>query len=298
MSRVVHRWQEVTPPEPANGPLRSMLETVDELRTAWKRSIERASPEEFAEARRRTLRRHAIETGIIERLYDVSWGVTEALVAEGLTLDVAEREGGVSLDSLAVINTQFEALTSLVEAARLAADAASLATAVSTRIAAHVESLGEQLERTFAEIDSDTRHRVYSAAPPDDRARWWFAQLVRAARQVDFYTNLTGGSWWTRLHLTVLGQTMRYVAAVQKVGHGETGVLAVTVFAERLLPRSEPDETDSEPAPIPEQLLTLSSNDSVTLVHTDTAEERWQEIAELIDQTLAAAVDEFSRKLG
>src|SRR6266542_2925498 len=422
-----------------------MLDTVDELRTAWKRSIERASPEEFAEARRRTLRRHAIETGIIERLYDVSWGVTEALVAEGLTLDVAEREGGVSLDALAVINTQFEALTALVEAARegrdlsvffirelhqaitrhqatyearnelgqvlqvplrhgqwktqpnhvvrpdgslleyvpsdhvqpqmerlvelyeetaqlhpivaaawlhhrfilihpfqdgngrvaralvllvllrkdyaplvvdrrrrdeylralretdvakLATDAASLATAVSTRIAAHVESLGEQLEHTFAEIDPDTRHRVYSAAPPDDRARWWFAQLVRAARQVDFFTNLTNGSWWTRLHLTVLGQTMRYVVAVQKVGHGETGVLAVTSFAERLLPRSEPDEADSESAPNPEQLLTLSSNDSVTLVHTDTAEERWQEIAELIDQTLAAAVDEFSRKLG
>jgi len=101
-----------------NGPLRSMLETVDELRSAWKRSIERASPEEFAEARRRTLRRHAIETGIIERLYDVSWGVTEALVAEGLTLDVAEREGGVSLDALGIINTQFEALTALAEAAR------------------------------------------------------------------------------------------------------------------------------------------------------------------------------------
>jgi Fic family protein len=499
MSQVVHHWQEVTSPEPVNGPLRSMLDTVDELRTAWKRSIERASAEEFAEARRRTLRRHAIETGIIERLYDVSWGVTEALVAEGLTLDVAEREGGVSIDALAVINTQFEALTALVEAARegrelsvffirelhqaitrhqatyeahnelgqvlqvplrhgqwktqpnhvirpdgsrleyvppehvqsqmerlvelyeeteqlhpivaaawlhhrfilihpfqdgngrvaralvllvllqkdyaplvvdrrrrdeylraldlanagdlaplvrlfagleivalrselapsavapaaaasavnvaqayverlralretdaarLAADAASLATAVSTRIAAHVESLGEQLERTFAEIDPDARHRIYSAAPPDDRARWWFAQLVRAARQVDFFTNLTSGSWWTRLHLTVLGQTMRYVVAVQKVGHGETGVLAVTSFAERLLPRSEPDETDSEPAPIPEQLLTLSSNDSVTLVHTDTAEERWREIAELIDQTLAAAVDEFGRKLG
>jgi hypothetical protein len=184
------------------------------------------------------------------------------------------------------------------DAVRLAADAASLATAVSTRIGAHVESLGEQLERTFAEIDPDTRHRVYSVAPPDARAKWWFAQLVRAARQVDFYTNLTGGSWWTRLHLTVFGQTMRYVVAVQKVGHGETGVLAVTAFAERLLPRSETDETDSEAAPIPEQLLTLSSNDSVTLVHTDTADERWQEVAELIDRTLAAAVDEFSRKLG
>ena len=118
MAPVVHRWQEVTPPEPVNGPLKSMLETVDELRTAWRRSIDRASPEEFAEARRRTLRRHAIETGIIERLYDVSWGVTEALVAEGLTLEVAEREGGVDLHALATINTQFEALAALAEAAR------------------------------------------------------------------------------------------------------------------------------------------------------------------------------------
>jgi Fic family protein len=482
-----------------NGPLQSMLETVDELRSAWKRSIERASPEEFAEARRRTLRRHAIETGIIERLYDVSWGVTEALVAEGLTLDVAEREGGISLDALATINTQFEALTALAEAARegrglsvffvrelhqaitrhqatyearndlgqvlqlplrhgewrtqpnhvvrpdgsvleyvppeqvppqmerlielyadaaqlhpivaaawlhhrfiqihpfqdgngrvaralvllvllredyaplvvdrrrrdeylraldlanagdlaplvrlfagleivalrseltlpkmaptapegalsvaqayverlralreidfakLAVDSAALASAVSTRITAHIEALGDQLERTFAEVDPEARARVYSATPPDERAKYWFAQLVRAARQVDFYTNLTEGAWWTRLHLTVLGQTMRYVAAVQKVGQGETGVLALTVFAERLLPRGEPGDADDEPRPIPEQLLTLSSNDSVTFVHTDTAEERWQETADLIDRTLAAALDEFSRKLG
>jgi Fic family protein len=498
MSPVVHRWQEVTPPEPVNGSLKSLLDTVDELRAAWKRWIERASPEEFAEARRRTLRRHAIETGIIERLYDVSWGVTEALVAEGLTLDAAEREGEISLDALAVINAQFEALTVLVEAARegrdlsvffirelhqaitrhqatyearndlgqvlqvplrhgewksqpnhairpdgsileyvppehvqpqmerlvelytaaaelhpivaaawlhhgfirihpfqdgngrvgralvllvllrkdyaplvvdrrrrdeylraldlanvgdlsslirlfagleidalrselappvaapasagavgvaqayverlralretdverLATDSASLARNVSERVTAYIRSFGEQLEQTFAELDPDARHWVFAAAPPDAAATWWFAQLVRAARQVDFYTNLTEGSWWTRLHLKALGQTMRYVVAIQKVGQGETGVLAVTMFAERLLPRSSASETDDEPRAIPEQLLTLSSGDSVTLVHTDTAEERWQEIAELIDRTLAAAVDAFSRKLG
>jgi len=475
-----------------------MLETVDELRIAWKRSIDRASSEEFAEARRRSLRRHAIETGIIERLYDVSWGVTEALVAEGLTLEVAEREGGVDLDALATINTQFEALAALAEAARegrdltvffvrelhqaitrhqatyeasndlgqvlqvplrhgewktqpnhvvrpdgslleyvppehvqpemerlirlyeqnahvhpiilaawlhhrfirihpfqdgngrvaralvllvllrqdyaplvvdhrrrdeylhaldlanlgelaplvrlfagfeivalrseltlpavaaaapvgavgvarayverlralretdlarLAADSASLAQAVGARISSHVESLGAELERTFAEVDPAARTRVYSAEPPDPRAKWWFAQLVRAARQVDFYTNLTDGAWWTRLHLSALGQTMRYVAAVQKVGQGETGVLAMTVFAERLLPRGESSEAGDQSDAIPEQLLTLSSDDSVTLVHTDTADERWQEIADLIDRTLAAAMDQFSRKL-
>jgi hypothetical protein len=85
--------------------------------------------------------------------------------------------------------------------------------------------------------------------------------------------------------------------AVQRVGHGETGVLTVTVLSERLQPRTQTDEADAEPAAIPEQLLTLSSNDSVTLVHT-TVEERWREIAELIDRTLAAGLDEFSHKLG
>src|SRR6266542_4070997 len=182
--------------------------------------------------------------------------------------------------------------------AKLATDTNSLATELAAKIATHVESLGEQLERTFAEIDQDARQRVYSAVPPDSRAKWWFAQLVRAARQVDFYTNLTEGAWWTRLHLSVLGQTMRFVTAVQKVGQGETGVLAVTMFAERLLPKGEPDESGDDAPSIPEQLLTLSSDDSVILVHTDTAEERWQEVADLIDRTLAAAVDQFSRKLG
>jgi hypothetical protein len=41
----------------------------------------------------------------------------------------------------------------------------------------------------------------------------------------------------------------------------------------------------------------LSSNDSVTLVHSDTVDERWQETGELVDRTLAAAVDQFARKL-
>ena len=180
---------------------------------------------------------------------------------------------------------------------KLAADSASLAQAVGARISSYVESLGAELERTFAEVDRAARIRVYSAEPPDPRAKWWFAKLVRAARQVDFYTNLTDGAWWTRLHLSVLGQTMRYVAAVQKVGQGETGVLAVTVFAERLLPRGETSEAGDQSDAIPEQLLTLSSDDSATLVHTDTADERWQEIADLIDRTLAAAIDQFSRKL-
>jgi prophage maintenance system killer protein len=111
-------WREVTPLEPLNGGLPSLLATVDTLRSAWERTIEIATSEEFAEARRRSLRRHAIETGIIERLYDVSWGVTEALVAEGLTLEAAEGQGSINPGTLSIIQSQFEALDYLATLAR------------------------------------------------------------------------------------------------------------------------------------------------------------------------------------
>ena len=76
------RWAEVEPLGVVNGKLNHVLTNVDTLREAWDVSLAQASPGEFAEARRRSLTRHAIETGIIERLYDPSGGVTEALVAE------------------------------------------------------------------------------------------------------------------------------------------------------------------------------------------------------------------------
>lgn len=103
-------WGEVDPLPEVNGAVEPVLATVDALRTAWDNSLRRVSPEEFAEARRRSLRRHAIETGIIERLYDLDWGVTEALVAEGITAEVAAREGGVSEGALTLIRDQLDAL--------------------------------------------------------------------------------------------------------------------------------------------------------------------------------------------
>jgi hypothetical protein len=46
------------------------------------------------------------------------WGVTQALVAEGLSLDVATHAGGVDEGALLIIESQFEALEFLVDVAR------------------------------------------------------------------------------------------------------------------------------------------------------------------------------------
>ncbi|MGL5817658.1 MAG: Fic family protein [Phycicoccus sp.] len=425
-------WAPTPPPDAINGDLEQVLAPVDTLRRAWEESIDRATGREFDEARQRSLRRHAIETGVIEQLYDIGWGVTEALVAEGLSASVAEREGGVDAGALAVIRSQFDALNHLAEsvhdgqpltssfirqlhqalcrtqstyqatdprgaivhrplhlgtwktlpnhavtedgqqisfappeqvdaeidrlvgweadagglhpvvraawlhyafvsihpfddgngrvaralallvllrhhyaplvvdralrdldAAGRADSAARLATALNERIHHLLTGLGSSLEEQFRGLDASARVRVFSAAPPDERARWWRAQIVRIARREDFHANVADGTWWCQLRLRVLGADLRYVAVVQKVGQGETGVLALTVFAE-----SVPTQQDDSTAASPEPLLKESQGESVTLVHSDELDARWDEVHGVVDRTLAASIAEFAEGLG
>ncbi|RFS47536.1 Fic family protein [Micromonospora craniellae] len=477
-----------------NGDIAELLSATDSLRMVWEDNLQLSTAEEIEAARKRSLRRHAIETGIIERLYDLDWGVTEALVAEGLTLDVAAGEGELTEDTLAVIQDQYTALEHLAETARggsplslhfirelhalvtrhqptfdaqdqfgrvvratlrhgdwktqgnsvtredgtrvhftppehvqtemerllvlydemsatvhpivrgawlhhrfirihpfadgngrvaraltllvllqahyaplvvdrrqrgdyiAALDHANdgdirplvrffarlerqaltsaltgtvevapagagavdvarayaerlrglvhagdgrprqqtkeLAFDVHARLTDYMRGVRDQFLEAFRTADPAAEALVTEAAPPSEQAAYWRAQLIRTANAVDFYTNLREGSWWVQLRLTVLGQTMRHVVAVQKVGRGETGVLAVTAFAETVenhvpgdLPRRTP-------------LLNPGPDDSVTLIHTDSAADRWQEVCEFVDRTLAASIAGFSNSLG
>jgi hypothetical protein len=172
--------------------------------------------------------------------------------------------------------------------------AAELAAAAHGRLIPLISELGRGVRDAFRDVDPEARYSVTSAAPPDDQAKYWWRQVLAAARQADFYVNRTNGYWWLRLHMTVFGQTLRYLIVVQKVGHGETGVLAVTAYAESVVPE-EPDEKDAHS---PEPLLELLPTDSVTLVYNHELEDRWEEIHAFADQTLAAAVSKFARGLG
>ncbi|WP_088312624.1 Fic family protein [Kineosporia sp. R_H_3] len=501
-------WWRVRPPAALNGDLAQVLASVDALQRAWADVVRDESSAEFRESRQRNLRRHAIETGIIERLYDVDWGVTEALVAEGLSAEVAAREGGIDEGALETIRSQFEALTFLADAAgngrdlsahfirelhtalcrsqstfkavdqfgrvterplrhgswkqspnqahmrsggvllfappdqvdaeidRLVAfypqaselhpvvaaawlhhafvaihpfddgngrvaralallvllrsryaplvvdrysredyllalenandgdlraltrlfarlevvalraeierplavaaapavgagavdvarayverlramrdeDAtqrASRALGLADEIHRHVEtaleSVGRDLATQFRAVDPDATAVVFTARPPEPAARWWRAQIVRAARHGGFFANISEGTWWTHLRLTALGQNLRFVTVVQKVGHGETGVLALTVFAESLQAASGRQAPGDAPAdgapeaPVAVPLLTPDSTDSVTLVSEETLAPRLAEIDAVIEQTLAAAVARFAEGLG
>lgn len=58
---------------------------LDEIASSWfaRREVLQANSKEYGEFINRLKRRHAIETGIVERMYDVDKGVTETLIKEG-----------------------------------------------------------------------------------------------------------------------------------------------------------------------------------------------------------------------
>ncbi|MDT3397150.1 Fic family protein [Streptomyces sp. B1866] len=495
MSDEIVPWRPIEPLPDLNGEIVARLAAVDALQEAWKETQATASPAEVRASLERGLRRHAIETGIIERLYDMSWGVTEALVAEGLTTEVAATEGEVTQDTLAIIKDQFDALSYLVDwsrenhdlsihfvrelhalivrhqptyegrdqfgrtvsvrlkpgawkeldntitrsdgvvlqcapplvveeemrrlvdlyretaqahplvraawlhhrfiqihpfsdgngrvaraltllalqrahfapitvdrtqrrtyiaaldeanagdlrplvrlfasleekalraelrtplspvsdavgavavarayASRLMArevedhalkarNAAQLAADLHRRLTRFLTDLSTEMEEAFRQFDPEALARVQSAAPPAPEARYWHGQLVHAARLSDFYANLSDGSWWVRIHLRVRGQLLRFIAAVQKVGRGETGVLALTVYAEVL--DSSPSESE-RPAFLFRVFEHPNVPESVTFVHTDDAETRWPEVEQVVDDALSSAISRFAEHL-
>src|SRR5205823_9650920 len=157
-----------------------------------------------------------------------------------------------------------------------------LASEMHAGVASYLDGQAKSLEESLREVDPSAQVRIAEAGPPDERARWWRRQIIAAANSVDFYTNLAGDAWWVRLQVEALGERLRYLAITQKAGHGETGVLVLTVYAELVRPESDEMPTAVEPEPA----LDLSPTDSVTLAYTDTFADRYAEAEELLRGTI------------
>ncbi len=112
--------------------------------------------------------------------------------------------------ALAVARAYAQRLRALqdVEFTDRATKAEALAGELHKKVVAYLEELGAGIRDQFREADSQALWSVYDAKPPDERARYWQKQIIRTAREVDFFTNLSKGSWRTRLQLVVLGQTL------------------------------------------------------------------------------------------
>ncbi len=116
-----HPWKPITPLNPSAVVTNGRIAALEALRVAWQRELDAVPADEALRRRQRTLRRLAVETGIIERLYDLDWGLTLTLVAEGFARDVVERAGGsgrVDEWTLATLNAQRDSLEMVIDFVR------------------------------------------------------------------------------------------------------------------------------------------------------------------------------------
>lgn len=113
-------WRHITPFDTTNVAARGRIAALEALRLAWQGELNSISEDERVRRRQRTLRRLAIETGILEKLYDLDWGLTLTLVAEGFARDVIERAspGRVNDWVLATLNAQRDSLEMVIDFVR------------------------------------------------------------------------------------------------------------------------------------------------------------------------------------
>ena len=89
---VSYKWRPIELAEPEDEGYD--FQEIDSLQRQWlqvKQEAESSSPEAYTAFTERLTRRWAIETGIIEGIYDLDRGVTETLVREGIAANHIER---------------------------------------------------------------------------------------------------------------------------------------------------------------------------------------------------------------
>lgn len=162
-----------------------------------------------------------------------------------------------------------------------------LASGIQGKIEVELSKAAEEL--SLIEI-SGTRPRAWvsSGRPGEEKGNNFKIQIIRAAKNADFYTNLAGGTWWVSLTLGLGLTELKYLCVVQKAGH-YPGVLAVTAAADMAF--IELDEEGSSSKRFEE--LLASNTERVNLVFSDSAEERWPDVKALIDLTLHGATMDF-----
>ena len=116
----VRKWRPIARLDPSvEERIRGDLAAVDALQRSWQEFTGSLDEADRRTLRRRTLRKHAVETGILERLYQIDWGVTKTLVALGFTREAAARGGGeVSPGVLAMLEAQLDGLDMAAEYVR------------------------------------------------------------------------------------------------------------------------------------------------------------------------------------
>ena len=174
------------------------------------------------------------------------------------------------------------------EAERLELAAHIRARQLHGRIEDWLEKAGDDLTGVFDEEGRTVRVDTDEAVPDDPRSKWWRYQIIESAKRAEHLADLSSDTWWTMMRVAVNGLQLRFVTSIHHVGSPRTGVMAITSFGDvRIL---------SEETPSHKETFVQTSWDAFTFSHDEDVEDRADELYEWLDQSLAVALQELSRR--
>ncbi len=141
------------------------------------------------------------------------------------------------------------------------------------------------IDREFAEAGQQAR--VWTDRPTflDRRDRWWRRDIIRTAKAAEHYACFKPNTWWSLLGMSVNGVDLRFVTSIHHVASAYTGVMAITSFGRIRIRGQEFSGRDG--------IFVETSWEPFMFCHTDDAEDRFEELCDWLDQSLAMALRKF-----
>jgi len=211
------------------------------------------------------------------------------LTALGLEQQAQAMRHAEQIISSAILTLQNRIAAEAEKVSEIYATADMLLKITSTRFSELEKTLNDQFAALDLPKDQHYQARAQVAGNDAEERRYFYRQIVEAARRFGYFANLERYRAWARLSIRT-DKVFEVVLSLHGYGHGETGVMAVSAFTSQRVPREDEegmDTIDTHP----------SSPDLFQFNYAESADSTEKRFRDWLEGAIAIALAEWRRLL-
>ena len=158
------------------------------------------------------------------------------------------------------------------------------------RIQDCIKKISDELESVFEEQGLNIKTVTRTAEPGSDQAGWWYREIIKTAKRLEYFADFSSGKWWQMLQMNINGFRLQFVISIHHVGSPRTGVMAIASFG-LIQHRAEGAEYSSAKDYIETSL------DAFTFSHDEEVENRAQGLNDWLEQSWTVALQELRNRV-
>ncbi len=262
-----YKWNPIRPLSEQDGVID--LAFIRPLYDSWRISEKRlkeSSRDNLREFNNRLVRRLSIETGILERLYDLDRCTTEALIAMGFVEDIVSRSStDIEPSRLIDILQDQEAAIQLV-----------------------LDCIANKRPLTKSVLHE---LHILEGGPDHENSHWYKYEVVASAKDAGKFANFSEHHYFVKASIRAEREQLVFVVSFHHVGRELSGIIEVTAFAKLVSFEGSEDRHSVSDSFFVCSLEPFVFTHQTDVKFVEAAFTRW------IDASLAIAVKEYGDRL-